>query len=599
MAYTIPEEFYSNRIIELEAIKANQNSLKSRLAWFRFFSVIAAFIAAWLLWPTGESFAILAFFILSGLFIYFLKQDISNNAAIENTNRLITINKSELQILEHQFFHLSDGNKYQSPAHSYTTDLDIFGRSSLYQYINRTTSEQGNDTLAKWLILPASVSVILQKQEAVKELSEKTHWRHQLQAIGVADGITASTEEKIQEWLMEKTKFIHQLSWKVLRLVLPAISLTVLALYIVGFIGSNKFFPATILLMIFAFTISKKVIPAHLKLSKISPQLETLSNSIAWIEKTTFTSLYLQQIKNVFSHHPFKASLQIKGLTRILERLDLRLNFVVFIPLNTFLFWDLQQVFALEKWKENNKQNIDNWFNGLAEMEAVSSIATLYFNQPAWVFPVISNDDAVFESENLGHPLIPATKRVNNSFSTKGVNQLNLVTGSNMAGKSTFLRSIGINMVLAMTGAPVCAGKLTLSPMKVMSSMRISDNLEESTSTFYAELKKLKEIIEAVNRDEKVFLLLDEILRGTNSVDRHSGSSALIKQLIHRKAAGVLATHDLELAKLSDEYPGNIENYHFDVQVANDELFFDYKLKRGICKSMNASILMKKIGIEL
>ena len=599
MTYTIPEEYYSNRIIELETKKATQSRLKSRLAWFRFISIITAFIAAWLIWSTSEAVAIMTFFILSGLFIYFLKQDINNNAAIENTNQLIVLNKSELQILQFQFFDLPDGNKYQSAGHSYTNDLDIFGRASLYQYINRTTSQQGNDTLAKWLVSPDKESKIHQKQDAVRELTEKTHWRHQLQAFGVTDGITAATEEKINEWLLGKNKFIHQPFWKVLRVVLPVISLTVLALYIAGLIGSNKFFPSTLLLMILAFSISKKVIPAHLKLSKISPQLETLSNSIAWIENNTFTSLYLQQITNIFAHSPDKASHKIKGLTRILERLDLRLNFVVFIPLNTFLFWDLQQVFALEKWKENNKQDIKDWFNGLADMEAISSIATLRFNHPSWVFPDISNEDAVFESENLGHPLIPANKRVNNNFSTKGVNQLNLITGSNMAGKSTFLRSIGINMVLAMMGAPVCAAKLTLSPMKVMSSMRISDNLEESTSTFYAELKKLKEIIEAVNRNEKVFLLLDEILRGTNSVDRHRGSGALIKQLIHRKAAGVLATHDLDLAKLSDEYPGNIENYHFDVQVANDELYFDYKLKRGICQSMNASILMKKIGIEL
>ncbi len=599
MANTTPEEFYTQRISELTVEKGKQNKKKSQLAWLRFFSLIGAFAAAWVLWPYGEAVGIIAFFILICLFIYFLKQDINNNAAIENTNRLIAINETELLILSHRFFNQPDGSKYQLAAHSYTNDLDIFGRASLYQYINRTTSEQGNTVMAGWLTQPASVPLLQQRQEAAKELTAQTNWRQQLQAYGNADAITNATEEKISHWLSEENKFIHKPLWKILRIALPAISLTVLGLYITGIIGSNRFFPGAILLMILAFSISKKVIPAHLKLSKISPQLEILSNSIAWIEKTTFISLYLRQIKNVFDHHPDKASHKIKGLTRILERLDLRLNFVVFIPLNTFLFWDLQQVFALEKWKENNKQDIDHWFNGLADMEAVSSIATLHFNHPSWVFPAISNEEAVFESENLGHPLIPAEKRVNNSFSTKGVNQLNLITGSNMAGKSTFLRSIGVNMVLAMMGAPVCAIRLTLSPMKVMSSMRISDNLEESTSTFYAELKKLKEIIEAVNRNEKVFLLLDEILRGTNSADRHSGSSALIKQLIHHKAAGVLATHDLELAKLSEKYPGNIENYHFDVQVANDELYFDYKLKRGICQSMNASILMKKIGIEL
>jgi len=168
-----------------------------------------------------------------------------------------------------------------------------------------------------------------------------------------------------------------------------------------------------------------------------------------------------------------------------------------------------------------------------------------------------------------------------------------------MAGKSTFLRSVGINVILAMMGAPVCAQSFSVYRMKIMSSMRIADNLEENTSTFYAELKKLKDIIEAVNRNERIYILLDEILRGTNSLDRHAGSIALVKQLIHHKAVGMIATHDIELAKLAEEFPANIHNYYFDVQVANDELYFDYSLKKGVCKSMNASILMKKIGIEL
>lgn len=593
------EAFYHQQIGELKDAKTKQLSRKNQLAWFRFFAVIAAFASAWFLWPYGIFPGLSSFIAFIGLFIYFLKQDINNNEAIENTERLIAINESELQVLDHHFLHLPDGSNHQATTHPYTNDLDIFGRASLYQYINRTTSQQGNALIADWLMQPASVIIIQERQEAAKELATKTNWRHQLQAHGIAEPITVATEQKIANWLKEENKFIHKTGWKILRILLPAISLTVLGLFLTSVIEANRFLPAAILLMIIAFSISKLVLPAHYKLSKIAPELETLYNSIAWIEQHDFNNPYLVRLQKIFDQPEEKASHKIKGLTQILERLDLRLNFIVFIPLNTFLFWDLQQVFALEKWKENNKQKIDHWFAGLAEMEAISTISNLTFNHPAWIFPVISNEDAVFESVELGHPLIPADKRVNNSFSTKGVNQLNLVTGSNMAGKSTFLRSIGVNMVLAMMGAPVCANSLTLSPMKVMSSMRISDNLEESTSTFYAELKKLKEIIEAVNRNEKVFLLLDEILRGTNSADRHIGSKSLIKQLIHHNAAGVLATHDLELAKLATDYPANIQNYHFDVQVANDELYFDYKLKRGICQSMNASILMKKIGIEL
>jgi len=224
----------------------------------------------------------------------------------------------------------------------------------------------------------------------------------------------------------------------------------------------------------------------------------------------------------------------------------------------------------------------------------------LAFNEREWCYPVFSDKHFTFEGIDIGHPIIKKETRICNSFKMDGVGKIALVTGSNMGGKSTFLRSVGVNTVMAMIGAPVCAKSFTLSPVKLMSSMRIADNLAESTSTFYAELKKLQQIIEEVNKKEKVFILLDEILRGTNSLDRHTGSKALIKQLIFHNAVGIIATHDVELAKVEEDFDDAITNYHFDVQVsANDELFFDYKLKEGVCKTLNASILMKKIGIEL
>jgi len=282
-----------------------------------------------------------------------------------------------------------------------------------------------------------------------------------------------------------------------------------------------------------------------------------------------------------------------------LERLDYRYNPLVHVPLNMFLLWDLQQLFALEKWKSGKETTVARWFHVLAEMESLVTLATVCFNHPQWSFPQLSSGHGVLMAKEMGHPLIPVEKRVNNSFTVKENQQLSLITGSNMAGKSTFLRSAGINVVLAMMGSPVCAAELIVSNMRVISSMRVSDNLEENTSTFYAELKKLKQIIDAVKKHEKVFLLLDEILRGTNSADRHTGSKAFIKQLVKEKAFALVATHDLELTKLAEEFPADIHNYHFDVQVKGDELYFDYVLKEGICQSMNASLLMKKIGIEL
>jgi DNA mismatch repair ATPase MutS len=331
----------------------------------------------------------------------------------------------------------------------------------------------------------------------------------------------------------------------------------------------------------------------------MTDELEVLSDSVQLIERTNFTSLHLQELQKKFKQESSKASAQLKQLKSILERLDLRFNIVIFIPLDVLLQWDLQQVMALEKWKEENHKQVTSWFTALGEFEALSSLATLNFNHPGWTFPVLKAEHFFIEGKDIGHPLIPPAKCVTNPIHIEQQGGLMLVTGSNMAGKSTYLRSIGINTVLTMAGAPVCASYFCLSPVQVISSMRIADNLEESTSTFYAELKKLKTIINKVNNNEKVFILLDEILRGTNSFDRHTGSAALIKQLIKHKAAAIIATHDVELAKMKNEHPENILNYHFDVQVSNDELYFDYRLKEGICTSLNASILMKKIGIEL
>ncbi len=586
----------------LSALSDRLNLLAKRktlLGWLRFIAMVFVFATAW--WAIAENQPLFVPLIVAfvALFLYLLAKDLDNNAAIENLKRLQQVNLTEIEVLNHRFTHLPDGSHFKPANHAYANDLDIFGKASLYQYINRTNSEQGNSLIADWLLHPSSIEIIIERQQAVKELSGELEWRQQLQAYGVVTPVNISTQKRIEGWLQQPRQFIHKPHWKVLRFLLPAISLTLLILHITDVLAASRFYPLILLCLAGSFAISKMVMPAYMQLAKLAPELATLSDSIRWIEKKEFKSSLLQKLKNKFISQSQFSSDKIKQLKKILDRLDIRLNPVVFIPLNTFLFWDLQQVFALEKWKADNKQNISNWFAALAEAETISSLGSLYYNNPDWSFPVLSKQEGVFIAENLGHPLIPKEKSVLNSFSTEGLNQMNLITGSNMAGKSTFLRSTGVNIVLAMMGAPVCATKLSLSPMQVLSSMRVSDNLEESTSTFYAELKKLKEVIDAVYNNEKVFLLLDEILRGTNSADRHTGSKALIKQLVQHNAAGMIATHDLELAKLADESPGLIHNYHFDVQVADDELYFDYKLKRGICQSMNASILMKKIGIDI
>ena len=594
-----PADIYDKQIEELNAVEKKLQKRKRLLAWLRFLSLSVSFIALWQLWQVGIAIAFVIFFVFLGSFLFFVVKDLKNKDEIENTRLLIQINKQEIGILKHHFSDMPDGLQLKPEHHVYANDLDLFGKASIYQYINRTTSEQGNQILADWLLIPSAPEIILQRQEAAKELSSLVEWRHQLRAHGITNPVTSTGGKKIETWLKSKNKFINYRFWTITQYCFPVITLSALTLHLLEILSSSLFYPLVILFFFIAFTITKAIKSEYLQLNKIVPELETLQNSIRWIENKSFHSDLMNQLKNNFKSETDKASASIKDLKKILERFDYRFNPLVHIPLNTFFLWDLQQITTLEKWKSGNIRTVSVWFNALADTEALVTIATLAFNHPDWSYPSLSTEQGVFFADNLGHPLIPIEKRVVNSFATAGEKQLCLITGSNMAGKSTFLRSIGVNMVLAMMGAPTCCRQLKVSPVKVISSMRVNDNLEENTSTFYAELKKLKQIIDAVNNHENVFFLLDEILRGTNSADRQIGSIALIKQLIRQNATGLIATHDLELAKLSSEFPDNLHNYHFDVQVKDEELYFDYKLKRGVCTSMNASLLMKKIGIDL
>lgn len=536
---------------------------------------------------------------LIAVFIQLVYRDVANKAEIAHLKHLISINNDELLALEGGYYHFSDDSTLKIKEHYYAADLDILGHASVFQFLNRTGSEQGAAQLANWLLKPSEVDSILARQDAVKELRTKNEWRQHFEAYGKEKKITHFTLERLQHWIQQPSMFIKYKPWQVLRYFLPAIILSISALCYFDYLSMQFFYGSLFVFSVIAFQVNKFVAPIHEQLSKMVDELENLAKRIELIETEHFRSPLLTELQQQCAGGGGKASLRIKQLKKLLDRLDIRYNIVISAPLNLFLLWNLQQVLDLEKWKTAQEHTIGKWFETLGKFEVLNSFTTLHFNHPAWVFPSLLPEHFSIEATELGHPLIPPSKRVNNFIGIPASSEVMLVTGSNMAGKSTYLRSVGVNVVLAMAGAPVCATIFKLSPVQLISSMRIADNLEESTSTFYAELKKLKTVIDKVNNKEKVFVLLDEILRGTNSFDRHTGSVALVKQLIGQRASAILATHDLELARMEKEFPSNILNYHFDVQVNNEELYFDYRLKAGVCTSMNASILMKKIGINL
>ena len=594
-----PQQFYQQRLQDLHTELNQLQKRKSSFAWLRLGAIAAIIFAFYFLWSLGFLYVIIASIILLFIFVRLIYADIDNQSKIDHTKQLIHLIEDETKCLNNDYFHLPDGVNHFTKDHPYTHDLDIFGRASIFQYINRTTSEMGSAHLARYLSAPASIEEITERQIASKELSKIPLWIENLQAFGRKKEISFLTQKRLNKWMQEPALFSKFKSWKWLRYLLPAIVLTVIGLFIYDVIGYTPFLLTLLLFAIIAYQINKYVAPIHEQLSKVADELNTLSASIAHIENQTFESLLLKELQFFFLKKNQKASKDIYEIKKILDRLDLRYNLVISAPLNIILLWNLQQMLDLEKWKAIQHNSLDDWFNALAHFEALNSFGLLYMNHPDWIFPNVSPHYFSIEGKEIGHPLIPKNKRVNNFITIPDNSQLMLITGSNMAGKSTYLRSIGVNTVLAMAGAPVCANEFKVSHVNLISSMRVTDNLEESTSTFYAELKKLKTIIEKVNAGEKVFILLDEILRGTNSLDRHTGSKALIQQLIKKKAAAMIATHDLELAHLKEDFSDNILNYHFDVQVNNEELYFDYILKPGICTSLNASILMRKIGIEL
>ncbi|MGV3529556.1 MAG: MutS-related protein [Flavisolibacter sp.] len=599
MTATSPEKIYEAEKQKHETALQELKRKQNLYGWLRLLIIVVGAITAFYVFNVslaGGGFVVAC---TIGFFLWLVSRDTENNKQIAHRKALVSINEDELDFLSGRFQQHFDGAAFLPHEHHYAHDLDLLGPSSVFQYINRGSSEQGRALLAQNLLLALPVEQVLQRQDAIRELAPQYEWRQQWQAILSQTSLTQHTEKKVEAWIENDDDAFTTSGWKLFVQVYSVVMIALAVLAVLQIIPGSIFFFIFVLSIVFSNYLGRSALKTNSDLTGIVKEVDVLSRGMQWVEEKQFSAPQLQQLQRSVSSGEETAHQSIGSLKKLLDRFDLRFNWMLFLFLNGFLLWDVRQLRALNAWKKTHREQVPQWYALIAEMEVLSSLATLHFNQPAWAMPTFSDGHFTLSAKELGHPLLPSQQRVCSDFSTKGKGKVALITGSNMAGKSTFLRSLGVNVVLAQMGAAVCANEFLLSPNQLMTSMRIADNLAESTSTFYAELKKLKTIIEAVNRHEPVFILLDEILRGTNSLDKHTGSEALIRQLIREDAVAVLATHDVELSKLEDEYPNALANYHFDVQVSGEELYFDYKLKPGVCTNLNASILMKKIGIDV
>ncbi|MCB9297895.1 MAG: hypothetical protein H6559_32925 [Lewinellaceae bacterium] len=584
-----------------EALKKKYN----RYSLVRLLLFVAAVGLGIYLW-TGVHLLAGAVFTLAFLYAFYRfilwHQDIQQEE--RHHRRLAAVNRLEAGVLDHEYASFQNGGEFSDPEHPYSLDLDLFGDYSFFQYLNRAGTALGRERLADYLRHPADPAAIQQRQAAIAELQKMLDWRQHFQAFSLETEDSLAHLQLLKRWL-EEPPFVSNRPWLVAALyVSPFWALAGLVLFILYL----PWYVAILFLLPPAWILKatkEQVDKAHVQTTQAEGTLAHYARLLRHIEGQGFETPLLQELHRLLELPGGKlASDAIHRLSYIIGQLNVRYNFFA-IFLNLGGLWDLQWAFRLERWKGSLKENLPHWFEAIAEFEALSSLGNLYCNNPEWAFPIV-HDAPRLEGEALGHPLIRRDKRVSNDITVPTDGHIKLVTGSNMAGKSTFLRTVGINIVLAMAGAPACARRLALPPLQVYTSMRTQDALHESTSSFYAELKRLRLIIEAVEAsadkqppEPQAFFLLDEILKGTNSNDRHTGSKALIKQLIRSRGSGIIATHDLELGQLEAGANGAVENLRIEVEIKDGKLYFDYKLKKGVSRSFNATLLMQKMGIKI
>lgn len=516
---------------------------------------------------------------------------------LETQARII---QEELQALSGDYSSFEDGKEYVNPEHPYSFDLDIFGRRSLFQSINRTCTFFGKNRLAKWLQNHLHEKTSIEKrQEMVREISEHTLFREQFRVAGLVHHGQSSDGEKIQAWSQSPAQYLHAGWVKAFIWGVPVINSLLLITSLAGWTSFSWLGLSFGIFLVLSFGIIKRATYIQETYGKQLKSLNGYARLIALAKAENWKSAGMQELMERFNLNGQSPIQALQQLSKELDRLDLRNNQFLYVLLEGSIFFQLQEIVRIERWKARYGQHISKWLETVGELDALCSLGTFAYNHPQYTYPELTEKPFCFLATQMGHPLMPASQCVKNDATIPSRPFFLIITGANMAGKSTYLRTIGVNYLLACIGAPVCCERLKLYPNQLITSLRTSDSLSDNESYFFAELKRLKRIIDLLNQGQQLFIILDEILKGTNSMDKQKGSFDLIHQFMQLKANGIIATHDLLLGSLIKQFPEEIRNYCFEADIKENELTFSYKLREGVAQNMNACFLMKKMGIIL
>ncbi|MCR3922012.1 MAG: MutS family DNA mismatch repair protein [Firmicutes bacterium] len=535
--------------------------------------------------------------ILLGVFIYLVLQHAQVHVEIAHLKKMVTINDVAVMRVDGAWTTFADdGAEYIDHSHPYTTDLHIFGKGSLFQFISVPLSFGGQQRLVELLRTQPIFKEIAPRQQAVTELASRLGFRQHMQAAASDSFFRSKNPTGVLSWLEKQRQFT---TLPQALLYVPVVTITLFVIASLGYITYAIPLISLAIQALLALWGERLVSQRFAGIDKPLSLLKRYAHVLTLIEEQEFTSAILATQKKRLFAGIVPASRLIQRLVRIVERNDIRYsNTIIYYPLNVSIFWDLWTLHKLDAWQNSWGRDVRAWFEAVAEIEALCCLSGLCYDNPTWVFPQIRNEAPMICAKDVAHPLIPIAERIGNDLSMPQQGRVLMITGSNMSGKSTMLRTVGINLVLAYVGVPVCAREMSCSPMSIYCKMQILDNLNERISTFYAELKRMKMIIDAAKSEEPQLFLLDEIFRGTNSRDRIIATRTVIRQLHALNTIGLVSTHDLELGSLADEFPGTIVNFHFTDEIKDGHITFDYKIKPGISKTANAVALMKMIGID-
>lgn len=589
-----PIDFYK---AEKQKFGEEFNSLKKKLATSSTLRLLLFLgISAGIYFFFGNIKGVLGVLLIGiPLFLYLVSKhsDLQNQRDL--VKKLIEINQIEITVINGDYFSLDEGNEFIDPSHFYSYDIDLFGRGSFFQYCNRTVTKEGKNELAD-ILTKNEINAIEIKQKGLKELAQIPKWRQHFSALASLVKVQHPAKDIIH-WIHNyKAVFPKHASY--LPIIFSVISLVIILLVSFNFISA----PVLIIWFFIGLGVSgiffKRINVLYEESFKAKDTFRQYHKLLNEIENCDFSSEILIEKQRSIQTETIKASVIFAKFSKILDALDQRNNLLIAVLGNAFLLRDLQQANKIEKWISLYADKVEIWFEVISFFDAQNSLANFSFNHPTFCFPKIKKEEMIITASNLGHPLLKVAQRIDNDFTIKN-QQFFIITGANMAGKSTFLRTVSLSIVMANIGLPVCSDSFLYSPIKLITSMRTSDSLADDESYFFSELKRLKFIVDTIDPDvseEHYFIILDEILKGTNSTDKAIGSKKFVQKLVASKSTGIIATHDLSLCEIEKDL-NQIKNYYFGAEIINDELFFDYKLKTGICKNMNASFLLKKMEI--